>query len=260
MQSLHAEIGPLLRALDAAEWAADSACAGWRVQDVVAHMGATMKLMVDPDPMPPLPEGVEPPGAEQAAEAMVSPRKQWTPEEVLAEFEHYRDGFLAFLAAVQEEPAASAVNDLGDLGSHPTHIFSDMFCFDHYCHVVFDICAPDGPVTRTPPAPDHDVLGPAVEWMLAGLPAMCRDQLTVTAPLVLELTGAGGGSWLIGPPDSDGLVSVAPGSSGEAAASVHSTAHDFVSWGTKRSDWRSACRIEGDAEYAATVLDAINVI
>jgi hypothetical protein len=44
-------------------------------------------------------------------------------------------------------------------------------------------------------------------------------------------------------------------------ATVVSTAHDFVSWGTKRRDWRdSGVRVDGDEAYAAQVLDAINVI
>ncbi len=43
-------------------------------------------------------------------------------------------------------------------------------------------------------------------------------------------------------------------------AIVTSAAHDFVSWGTTRSSWRAACTIDGDANYAAAVLDAIDII
>lgn len=262
MQMLHAEIGPLLRALTPEEWAAPSACAGWRVQDVVAHMSATMKLIVDPDPAPPPVEGEASLGAEAMAELMVEPRKAWAAAEVLAEFERYRDGFLGFLAAVQEEPTASVMSYLGDLGSHPMHLFSDVFCFDHYCHLVFDICAPGGPVAREAPAAQADVLRPAVDWMLAGLPAMCEADLgVVTAPLALVLEGEGGGSWTIAPPaDGAPLVSVSEGSADDVVAIVRSTAHDFISWGTRRSDWRESARIDGDAAYAAAVLDKVNVI
>ena len=45
-----------------------------------------------------------------------------------------------------------------------------------------------------------------------------------------------------------------------ASATVASTAHNFVSWGTKRSDWRTTCVIDGDENYAASVLDTINII
>jgi hypothetical protein len=262
MRALHEEIGPLLRSLTPHEWVATSACAGWRVQEVVAHMSATMKMIVDPDPMPPLPEGATPPGAEEVAELMVAPRKDWSAESVLAEFERYREGFLGFLAAVQEEPAASAMADLGDLGSHPTHIFSDVFCFDHYCHLAFDICQPHGPVDRAAPSANPDVLGPAVDWMLAGLPAMCaRDLGVLTAPIALVLDGPGGGEWVLHPATGDALINVTEGpASGTVAATVRSTAHDFISWGTKRSDWRATATVDGDASYAATVLDVVNVI
>ena len=77
----------------------------------------------------------------------------------------------------------------------------------------------------------------------------------VTEPLELELTGPGGGTWTIQPAGEDGLISVAPRANLGASATVASTAHNFVSWGTKRFDWRSTCVIEGDENYAASVFN-----
>jgi hypothetical protein len=41
---------------------------------------------------------------------------------------------------------------------------------------------------------------------------------------------------------------------------VTTSAHDFVSWGTKRSDWRESTTGDTADPYVAAVLDAINVI
>ncbi|MFN3218561.1 MAG: hypothetical protein ACE367_18855 [Acidimicrobiales bacterium] len=43
-------------------------------------------------------------------------------------------------------------------------------------------------------------------------------------------------------------------------ATVSSSAHDFVSWATRLSDWRDTCTVTGDEALAAGVVDAINVI
>ena len=55
--------------------------------------------------------------------------------------------------------------------------------------------------------------------------------------------------------------SSSPAPDAAPAATVTTTGHAFVQWGTKRRAWQ-ACgvRVDGDAEYAASVLDAINVI
>jgi len=71
------------------------------------------------------------------------------------------------------------------------------------------------------------------------------------------LTGPGGGSWDIAR-DGDAIAVGAP--VGDADATVTSSAHDFVLWGTVRTPWREACLIEGDQSVAATFLDALNII
>ena len=99
--------------------------------------------------------------------------------------------------------------------------------------------------------------------MIAGLPQMCADGLVsaVTAPVNLVFDGPGGGSWTIRPAVPGGLCPVVDGPDPAAAATVTSTVHDFVSWGTKRSKWtQSHVSVAGDADVAAAVLDAINVI
>lgn len=254
------DVRSVLATLTADEWRAPSACAGWRVQDVVAHMNSSAKLMTGRQ-APPAVEG-DRPGAETMAELLIEEQKAWAWEQVHEEFEELGEPFLAALQGMQDEPVASAEADLGDLGVHPTHILANAFAFDTYCHLRHDILGPETSVDRPLAEGDDIRLRPGIDWMLAGLPQMCRDALApvATGTVELTLTGPGGGVWTIGPVGDDGLVHVGEGSAVDADATVSSSAHDFYSWATKRSDWRAACAVSGDEGLAAGVLDAVNVI
>jgi hypothetical protein len=142
---------------------------------------------------------------------------------------------------------------LGNLGSHPMHILGNAIVFDHYCHLRHDIGAA---VARAADLPrDPAALGAAVEWMLAGLPQMCADALAACT-VGVNLTFADlGTTWAVAP-GTDGWT--ARERAVDGLATVTTTAHDFVSWGTKRADWR-AMGVVADGAVAAT-LDACNVI
>jgi uncharacterized protein (TIGR03083 family) len=248
----------LFRSLSAQEWAAPSDCAGWRVQDVAAHMGAVFHTIADPGSI----DGGSSPDVEANAEVPVGARKDWTSAEVMADYEEWGAKGREALVALQGQGVATTVVPLANLGSHPLHLLANALVFDHYCHLRWDIAAPNGPVGRDLPQ-DPAVLTETMTWMLAGLPQMCTDALSVVdRPVTLVLDGPGGGGWSLQPPtEPGGLTSVVPDADGSAAAVVRSTAHEFVCWGTKRRDWRSmGVSIEGDEAYAAQVLDAFNVI
>jgi hypothetical protein len=118
--------------------------------------------------------------------------------------------------------------------------------------------APTGPVRRHLPAADDERLAPAIGWMLTGLPQMYPAVTAVLdRPVGLRLTGPGGGDYTAAAA-LDRLV-VTEGIA-DVAAVVTSPAHEFVLWGTKRTDWRASTTIEGDHDYGAAVLDAINII
>ncbi len=253
-------VAPLVHDLTPDEWAATSGCTGWRVQEVVAHMGAAFKLYVEPDaPV----EGAEvPTQAEAAMEALVTPRRDWSWQDVLAEYDRYRDGALAAFDAIQEEPTASTVIPLADLGSYPMHLLAEAFCFDHWCHVHVDLLAPTGPLTRPAPPPSPELVRHGVAWMLLGLPQMCAPALAwLDRPVGLVLEGDGGGRWVVQPPaGGEGLVSVVEGG-GDAAATVTSTPTDFLIWGTQRMPWRRRdARLSGDEALAARFCDSLNII
>ena len=245
----------LAQSLSDEEWATPSDCDGWRVQDVFAHMATVFHQVADPSATPPDASG----DAEATAELMLAPLKDLTPEQVLAEYVEWGDKAHAALVGLQEPPMADTVIPLGNLGEHPLHLLANAFVFDHYCHLRHDVLAPGGPIEREPLPQDEASLAATMEWMLAGLPQMCAAPLEplVDRPVNLVFEGPGGGSWVLVP----GPLRVEEGSSPDAVATVTSTPHDFVSWGTQRRDWReSGVTIAGDEAYAGAVLDAFNVI
>lgn len=259
LRAIHERVEHLVTTLGPEDWSAESLCEGWRVQDVFAHMSSNMKETVDPTPPPA--EGAPELKAEDAMEALVAPRRDWTADQLLDEYRQYYEGWLAAMAAMQEEPTASTVAPLADLGTHPLHMVANAFAFDHYCHLYIDVLAPEGPLDVEVAAVTDDMVRPGIDWMLAGMPQMQPDELAaaVSAPLRLELTGPGGGSWLITPAGDTGLIGVTE-DGGDGVATITSTAHDFVSWGTKRSDWRARCRVSGDEAAATAFLDTVNII
>jgi hypothetical protein len=204
--------------------------------------------------------------AEQAMEALVAPRRDWTPDELLAEYDRYADAWFGVLDAMQQEPTASTLGPLADLGTYPMHMVANAFAFDHYCHLRVDLLQPTGPLPDEIGEVTDAELRPGIEWMLAGIPQMQPGVLppVVTRPLGLVLTGPGGGEWTIRPSidgdEEQPSLTIATGIAADAAATVESSAHDFVRWGTQRCDWRECCTVTGDDAYAATVLDALNIV
>lgn len=255
----HADMQTVFGSLSDDEWLLPSACAGWRIQEVLGHVTSNFKELVDPTPVPPDAAPSDMP-AEQMVEELLTSRRSWSAKELMAEYDLYRDGAIAGLAAMQQEPVASTEIPLADLGTYGMHWLANAYCFDHYCHLRHDVLKPGGSIERSLPQADDVRVRPGVDWMMAGLAQMCRAQLTIVdRPWVLELTGAGSGTFTVHPVGADGLVSVVE-ERGDAVATVTSTAHDFVSWGTQRSSWRDSCQLRGDSEYLRSILDAINII
>lgn len=256
LQDIHHQMRSVLTSLSAEQWSAQSGCEGWRVQDVFAHVTSNMKETVEPTPPPA--EGAPEMGAEAAMEALVAPRKDWAPEQLLEEYDRYFEGWIGAMGALQEEPMRSTESPLADLGTHPMHLVANAYAFDHYCHLRIDLAD----VALDLPEATDDMVRPGIDWMIAGMPQMQVAELAVAVsqPLQLNLTGPGGGSWVLGPAGDDGLMTVSEGHDASVAATITSSAHDFVSWGTKRSDWRSACTIDGDADAATAFLDTVNII
>ena len=82
----------------------------------------------------------------------------------------------------------------------------------------------------------------------------------LAGPIHLVLTGPGGGTWRLSPSSDAIEVSAASSDSGPVAATLTSSAHDFVLWGTTRLPWRQACTVDGDEFVVARFLDALNIV
>jgi uncharacterized protein (TIGR03083 family) len=247
----------LYRQLSAEELAGPSDCEGWTVFDVLSHMANSQHGVVDPAFLPDMSGDPE-----AAMESPVALRRDLGLEAVLEEYETYSAQAMNVFVMAQDDPMASTMLPMGKLGTHPMSMLPSVFLFDTYCHLRNDVLQPHGPIDRDEPPRDEQRLRPTVEWMLAGLPWMCADELAplVDRPLVLTLDGPGGGSWTIAPGGDDGRVAVSEGADANAAATVRSTDHDFVIWGTQRRPWAGMTKIAGDDAYAGAVLDVINVI
>jgi len=254
VEVLAARYAEVVRSLRPEEWTSPSRCAGWSVQDLVAHTGSNFHIVAEPNVAPMNP----PPIAEDLQDLLVKQRRGWTAEQVAEEFEEYREPAVAALRAVQDEPLASSPLTMSDLGTYPLHTLADAFAFDLWCHLNVDLLVLTGPVQRAVPQPDDELLGPGIGWMLTGLPQMCPSVSTaLDRPLALHLTGPGGGEWLLRPGDPQ-LVIEQDGQ--DAAAVAESSAVDFVLWGTTRVPWRERISVHGDTSYAARVLDEINIV
>ncbi len=243
----------LFASLTPEEWAAPSGCDGWRVQDVAQHMASVFQQIAAPDTIDTGDSGK----VEEAAEVPVGERRGWNPDQVVAAYDEWCEKGHAALAALQQPPQADRVVPLSDLGSHPLHLLGNAIVFDHYCHLRHDIGAA---VERAAALPrDDDALQASVEWMLAGLPQMCAQALAAAPrqPINLVLDGPGSGSYHLSPGPDGWLVAIG---ADDDAALVRTTAHDFVSWGTKRADWRGSTTGDVAVPEVAAVLDAINII
>ena len=259
MEALRVESGrarDLFASLSNDEWQAPSACAGWRVQDVAQHMASVFHSIADPSTI----EGGTSTDVEQNAEVPVQARRAWTSQQVMDEYDEWSAKGIAALGMMQEPGMAEMVIPLANLGSHPMHLLGNAIVFDHYCHLRHDIGVA---VPRAADLPrDAEPLRATLEWMLAGLPQMCAQGLgTCTQGINLQFVGAGGGSFVLAP-GGDGWT-VSEGSE-TLLPTAASTVHDFISWGTKRADWRNHVVLSGGSGdsrvLAQDTLEAINVI
>jgi hypothetical protein len=239
------------------EWEQASSCEGWRLIDVVAHLAALATEAVDP----PKPDPSWPENRERYHDLRVVERRAWSHQQVIGEWRRSTPRQLALLEAWQDPAIADDPIGVSGLGTYPRHLFANTMAFNVFCHLRNDMLAPGGPLRLTLPAPTGAEVGPAVEFMLAGLPQMQGPELAaaVDEPLVLDLTGPGAT-----------LVTVLPAARPADRLSVESGAHgttrirssalDFVNWATTRKPWRDHCEVSGDTGAAARFLDRLNIV
>jgi uncharacterized protein (TIGR03083 family) len=220
IESLRADRAALLEigaSLAPADWRAPSGCAGWSVQDVVAHMGALYWLTVDRSALPDT-TGV---ATEQAQDQLVAARRSWSPTQVLDDYETVSAKALDALGHLE---TLEVEIPLGDLGTYPAWLLANAYAFDHYTHIRADLFAPRGPLTGSPPPSDELRLVPTIEWIVAAA-AQQNERLVADlgGAVAVEVVGPAARRFTIG----DGAV----------VATVTCGAHDLVLWSTQRASW-----------------------
>lgn len=236
------------------EWAAPSDCAGWTVQDVVAHMTQVFRQMVDPASLPPGdPSGKTERNQDRYVEAM----RSLTPQEVLEQYRSLGEQALPTLDGIQ---GVDSEIDMADLGRYPLHMVANALAFDHYTHLRVDILQPLGPIDRQAPPADELRLQPTLDWMLTGLPQMAPDALSwLDAEVNLLISDPAARTVHVAPADG-ARVAVREGEAPTGVASVHTSSTDFVVWATKRRDWRTLdVRLEGRTDVAERFCDSVHV-
>lgn len=243
----------LLHDLSDDEWEAPSNCPGWKIRDVVSHMGAAchgsftpwiVKLIAGKD-------------IEAANNRDAEKRASWEPAKLLKEYETWGNRCVPLMKLMQAPGMRALPIRVSEVGAYPAKQLTSAFVFDHGLHARHDIAAALG---RTVPPQDANALATSIEWMLAGLPTMSGDRLSwLQAPVEFTLVGDGGGTWTITPGKKK--VKVAPGAASGAAATIEAPAATFPVWGTTREPWREAgIAIKGDEEIGAKFLDTMRII
>ena len=239
------------------QWHLPSGAEGWSVKDVVAHAGCSMAFLmaaVGGAAGPDL-------GIEELNEVQVAQKRGLDGAETMAFVRGELATALETFAPLQEEPLASTTAQLQDLGTYPLHAIVDMFTFDITTHLRYDILKPRGPIEVNLRSLDERQLGPAVSWLLAGIPRMQRKlPREFAGPLCLDLTGPAGTRVAI---SSDGAaITVMPSTDSnlEPRPIITSSTDDFLAWSTKRLPWQQLVSVEGGRDEAARFLDAINLV
>lgn len=247
-----AELLRFCRELDETEWQTPSAADGWRVQDVVAHMGSGCRAIFTPAVM----RMLRSKDIERTNDYFVDQRRRWTPSQTLAEYECWSGRLVTLAGVISRTPAARLRMPLAELGHFPAGVaLGGAMVFDHHTHLRHDIAPALG---RPVPGTDANRMAVVLEWMMAVLGNQLRAARPtwLRLPVGVSLHGPGGGSWLV---ESDG--SVAPGPADGTAAQIAGIAVEFPEWGTRRADWRDRdVQLSGDVDYGTRFLDAVNVV
>jgi uncharacterized protein (TIGR03083 family) len=212
------------------QWQAPSGCAGWRVQDLVAHLGNLFWLVVDPGTLPDT-TGLP---VEAAQDVAVQARRDWSAAEVLADYEAVSKAGLDKLA---ELVGVDTEVSFGDFGTYPLRVLPSAYSFDHYTHIRADLFGPRGPLADEPPPSDELRIGSALDWVAAALPEQ-NAAAAGACTLEIQVTGAGARSIGFG--------------SGAATATMCSDGPALVRWITQRGSWAElGVQVAGDAAALA---------
>lgn len=252
LRRLHADITGFCRDVTDEEWLSPSRAEGWRIHDVVAHLGGTAKALFTPTAVKLLASS----DIERSNDSLVDSRRTWERSRVTGEFDRWGPRVATMVSGLGRTPVGRVRVPLAELGRFPlVSILGEAVSFDQHTHLHHDL-APA--LDREAPPTDDVRMTLVVSWMIRVL----SNQLTsakpawLDRPIALTLDGPGGDTWRIEPGGA-----IATGSATGAAASITGRSVDFPAWGTARvpaSDVDLA--ITGDAELAGAFLGSLNIV
>lgn len=234
------------------EWNAPSAADGWRVRDVVAHLGALSRSMYAPAAGL---SALRADDIERENDRAVAHRGEWTSSRVLAAYQRSSSRLRTFAAIVTRSPLAGMPIPMAGVGRFPLgQMLTSAIVFDHHTHLRHDIIPALG--LPEPPTDGHR-MSVVTGWMIMVLDEQVRrSPLTwLEAPVSLSLAGDGGGAWIVG---THGVIRKPVA---RVAAEILAPAPSFPLWGTQRAPWRSTdVVVTGDRGTAERFLDAVNIV
>jgi uncharacterized protein (TIGR03083 family) len=104
-----------------AEWRMNSLAEGWRIQDVVAHLGTGCHAVFSPAAAK-LMRGND---IERTNDAMVDSRRDWSSTDVLAEYRRWSRGFGAVFTTLARTPLGGVQAPLAELGKFPARLLTE---------------------------------------------------------------------------------------------------------------------------------------
>jgi uncharacterized protein (TIGR03083 family) len=234
-----------------------SACAGWTLRTVLAHVTlgvAGIAGLLRPTPY----EAGE--DFESAVDTRATALAARPVAELLELFESAAPAVPAAFRAMSGQIAAMPLT-MASAGTYPMGQMVDALIFDQTCHIRWDVLAPRGPIRRRLPELDTRRLSASVRWLVGGIPQMttARFRELVTDPITIVLIGPGQRTFHLVARDGAVAVAVEDTADTRARATVFSTATDFILWGTGRESRRNRVRLAGDTAYAERVLDQFRV-
>ncbi len=255
MRTERAAVQDFCRNLTPAEWDAPSQAAGWRVRDVVAHMGGSAHAFLTAR----LISLMRTKHIERLNDEEVSACADRPPAELLDEYLKWTGRAAGLLWLGAAGPMGAVRIPLGELGHFPLRIMPSTAIFDWHTHLRHDIAPALG--KPAPPTDDRRMTA-VIEWMTALLAESHQQQLNwLREPIALTLTGLGGGTWRIQPCTGRRTFRVTPSSGSQIAAQVTGLSEEFPLWATTRKPWRECdVTITGDEQLAARALDSINLV
>ena len=243
----------MCKGLTEREWLAPSAASGWRVKDVISHLGAGCHALFTPASL----RVLRSKDIERTNDDMVNGRRDWAAQKVLEEYTRWSARATRLAQVVTATPVGALRVPLAELGTFRLGLLlTGAMVFDQHTHLRFDIAPAVG---RPAPRTDANRMTVVLEWMLAVLTNQMQkaDTAWMDRPLQLTLTGPGGSSWSI-----TGDTGVLSGRArGPAGATITGVALQFPEWATGRAQWRDReVTVSGDCAYGERFLDFVKVV